>query len=506
MSDKYKISDRLKKNLPQFQQNNKNLDEFLEAAGDFLEKIKEGIEAFDYQKDYEQARLRNVEFFTHEMGIDLPRALPESIKRKILRDIAELNLKQGTNDDLEHTLRLIGFSAEVRNAWLPAPREFRKGYLQDIVTGEKSRYDVDGYVYTNFLYGKEVVKDNGTFFEGYRFSDGLQEDKFENVPILGEKYKELPDNFIPVSKTPYIIVRIDEGDFNVNTGSYVDPDTGEVYEYTFQEEFDLVSEIIRYFTSGGRRPSNLRIVIVVTLQSAFDVIGGFDDTSLEQTLTYNDYGDDVHDDSFSLVETSLEQTFTFNDDGGDIHDDSFSPVDASLEQTFTFNDGDGDIHDDSFSLVEEVTRSSTVMVNNTLIGNKFMSIGEEIPYSAPLIVISSPEIGEGGGEVTPLLNWSLITNNQNFYLNESYPFVPIRALTDLSFAAPIDTDIEVYVTNKHEDPQNETLLNTVNAGDSFNYSFSDSSWGFVKLRPVVPELVDSVPVTFTMNPYNQEVL
>lgn len=456
MSDKKKISDHLKKNLPQFQQNNKNLDEFLEAAGDFLEKIKEGIEAFDYQKDYERTRLQNVEFFTNEMGIDLPRALPENIKRKILRDVAELNIKQGTNDDLEHTLRLIGFSAEVRNAWLPAPRELRKGYLQDVVSGEKSRYDIDGYVYTNFLYGEEVVKENGTFFEGYRFSDGLQEDKIEDIPILGEKYKELPDNLIPVAKTPYIIVRFSEGDFNVNTGSYVDPDTGEVYEYTFQEEFDLVNEIIRYFTREGRRPSNIRIVIVVTLQTVDDDVGNYEDTSFDQETTYNDDG--------------------------------------------------GDIHDDSFAITYQIERPSTVQVENTLIGNDFMSIGEEIPYSDPLIVISAPVVGDSGGEVNQLLNWSLITNNQNVYLNESYPFVPIRALTDLSFTAPPDTDIEVYVTNKHNEPQNETLLSTVISGDPFNYSFSDNSWGFVKFRPVVPNVVDSVPVTFSMNAYDQEEL
>lgn len=303
------LKDYLKKSIPEFQQGNPSLDSYLDAAGDFLNGIKEAIEHFDYSHDYEKGEEFNIEYSLLGQGLNVPRALPLDVKRTIVRDLQEILIKNGTEDSLIQSLRLIGFNAEIRRGWLPSPRNIRKGFIKDPVTGEMKRYDVNKYVYAEMLYGTEKVTENGVFFDGYRYQDTFQENVIENLPILGETYKTFPPNDVAVSKTPYIIVRFEEGDFNVTVEDYVDPETGETYTFSSDEEFRLVNEVIDYFISGQQRPSTVRVIIVVSLQPFEDFLE-FDE-EYSDTHTYNPDGGDEYGDEYETMDDMFVDVRTY---------------------------------------------------------------------------------------------------------------------------------------------------------------------------------------------------
>lgn len=130
------LKNYLKQNIPEFQQGEPHLDSYLDAAGDFLNGTKEAIEHFDYSHDYKRGEFFNVENATRGRGIRLPVGLPDDTRKRLLRDLAEIILKNGTEDGLVHALRLVGFGAEILEGWIPDPESIRAGYYNaDYVSG-----------------------------------------------------------------------------------------------------------------------------------------------------------------------------------------------------------------------------------------------------------------------------------------------------------------------------------------------------------------------------------
>lgn len=421
------LKDYLKKNIPEFQQGNPSLDSYLDAAGEFLEGIKEAIEHFDKSHDYE-SEIFNVQMSLKGKGIDLPKGLPFDAKKLYLRDFTEFNLKNGTEDSLIHSLRMIGFNAEVRRAWLPAPRTLRKGYMYDVTTGDTRRYDLNKFIYTEMLFGTEEVTEDGVFFKGHTYTDIFRENTLENIPIIGERYSGTVEQPFTVSKTPYIIVRFDEGNFNVSVDSYLDPETGEVYNYSTDEGFQLVNEVIDYFLKNGRRPSTVRVIIIVSLQPFEDII-------------------------------------TIEDDYQESH----------------LHDVDPDLNHEEIPLTLEdfFTLQSTYQVNDTAIGTNFI-IGFESPYGDPLTQIQTPNIGVENYQSIIFDNWSDSVFNIPVNLDKSYPNIIVRFNTTVVVENTSSVSISVYVVTTDGV---ETLLDTVAAGLNYSFTTTQVDQHFIRVEP-----------------------
>lgn len=401
------MKEYLKKRLPEFQQQKEDLDGFLDAAGDFLQDAKEAIEHFDFSHDYKKGTQYNVEKYLNDRGLQLPRALPLDVKRTILRDVAEILLKNGTRDGLQHALRLIGFNATVEEGWLPSPRSLRKGFVKNPFTGDLTRYDITKYVYTEMLYGREKVTEDGVFFEGYQYFDTFKKNVIEKLPILGETYKNFPENDIAVSKTPYVIVKFEEGDFNVIVDTYTNPDTGQEYSYSTDEEFALVNEVIDYFIVGGNRPTTLRVIIIVSLQEIEDEI-------------------DVNDHEY------LEQ-HTYNPDGND-----------DLE--------------DVVNLQSLPDKEIGVDVQTTAIGRAPMNIGRPGLFATTLSFTQPPPIGFESGELLEVDMFEAVTTNKT-YTAKNIKF-PLHYLTDVSIGVNLDEVgeyVDVYTERVYNSGEKEYL-------------------------------------------------
>lgn len=332
------LKEQLIKNIPEFQRESPSMKAFVSAVGDYLDDAKEAIEQFDYTYDGTRGTVFNVEQTLKDRGLDIPAGVPEETRRRVLRDAASIFAKIGTFDSLRFALRLTGFKAKVLSGWMPAPRTFRTGFIRNIDTDVVSRYDVNRYLYTELLYGVEEVREDGVFFRGYRYDDYDGDTEYTDIPILGETYENIPDKNYTVAKTPYVIVRIEEGELNASIVSYTDPVTGETYEYSADEEFRVVNEIIRYFLATTFRPTTVRVIIIINIQPISDEI---------------EIVDDLVDDT------------TYTPDGGD-----------DLFDAAAVSEGDFEILSES-------------IIDTTAIGSAKMTIGGVTPFHAPTEIVST---------------------------------------------------------------------------------------------------------------------
>lgn len=291
------IRDTLKNNTPEFLKTYPALVSFLEAAGTFLNETKAEIEDFDYSHDYKKSSKYALNSRLKSVGFEIPPYISEKVSRTILRDAIQAFLRKGTTDSLLWVLKIIGTTPVIRQAWLPSPNEVRRGKKVNLETGDLERYDVDGFTYTDFLYGDAVTKENGTYFRGFEYEDIFEEEAFEDIPIIGEEYKDTPEYMTPVEKMPYVIVRITDQDFNVATEPYVDPETGEEYEYGLPEEYRAVESLIEYFLYNTARPASVRILLVASAQQidesiiaseSFSQIPEHEPTPEQSTVGYSD--------------------------------------------------------------------------------------------------------------------------------------------------------------------------------------------------------------------------
>lgn len=258
-----KIGSILKVNIPEFMQGLEHLDEFLDVSGEVFDDIRSGIDDLRYIKRHDKCQDGMVDINLHELGFVLPVNIELSVKRQVLRDLANIHLRGATEDGIKHLLRVIGIEPTMNKGWLPNPKMVRNGWYRDYFTRDEYRYYPDERVRMDFLYGDTVDTDNGTFFEGYSYWDIDQEEKTKLLPISGEVYTTAGSNGVDnVEATPYLIVRFkDDSIFRVDDVESVDPDTGQVFLYSVNERFILLEEIIRFFLLGDNRSTTMRIIV-----------------------------------------------------------------------------------------------------------------------------------------------------------------------------------------------------------------------------------------------------
>lgn len=438
------LANYLKRCIPEFQQREDTpLARYLEVSGEFLGDFKEAIEQFDHHREWRKGSELSIDMSNKQRGFTLPSNMALKTKRIFLRDVAEVIKRNGTEDGLIHALKMIGYEADVRSAWIPCAERLDEGYLVDVQTGEEKYHDIKRDSYWQFLYGDEVVTDNGVYFSGFRYyDDPLQNNKIENIPITGEYYEEYQPHNRSVTKSPYFAVRLKNGEFNVDVAEYTNPITGKTYKYSNDEEFQLVNEIVEYFIKTGYRATTIRAIIVAFLQQ-------FDDT-------------------FYISENFIELT-EYVPDGGD-----------NLSDTST--------------ICENGISASRVFVVGDIGSN--MVVGSEIPYESPLSIIKPLPIGMDSDYVNEKKFWNEFTNKFSLNLSRQYPDFLVRFNTDIKISNTSYTDISVYV--------NGELLTVVGAGSNFGYR-TDHIAHKIKLTP--SQFIDEViSVTFDFAKVNQDLV
>lgn len=388
------IGNLLKKNIPEFQQGSPQLDSYLDAAGEFLDGTKEAIENIDNIHDYKNSTPYFFENTLKDRGYAIPSRIREDTKRRVLRDLAEIHKKNGTLEGIIHAVRMAGLTPEIRVGWIPSPRAIRQGRIIDPVTREERPYDINRYVYTDLLYGDVISTEDGVFFEGYRYEDNFNEDKIGPLAIFGERYAKTPDNPVPVAKSPYIIVKFQEGNKTIVVDPVVDPETGEIFEYSISEEFQLINDSLKYFLVENNRPTTMRIIIIVSLQP------------VEEELVISDSYTDAHE---------------YNPDGGD---------DLTSERV----------------IVDTVSGNGVVDGSAIVIGSTNI-IGTPSPYASRHSAINI-NIADDYTAIPEVYEWAECISRTFHNVGETPFLIPMRGETYLWFVAPA-TDTVIVKGHKY---------------------------------------------------------
>lgn len=253
----------LKVNIPEFMQGLTELDAYLDVSGEVLDDVKRDIHALSDMKHYRKTEDGLVDINLHEMGFEIPTNVKLSVKRQVLRDLAQIHMRRGTEDGITHLMRIIGIDTEINRGWLLNPNLAKKGKHRDYFTRNITRVDPNERTYMDFLYGDVLDHADGTFFEGYTYWDIKKEKKTDRIPIYGEVYEHVGSlGEDTVGSTPYLTIRFDSEDiFLVDGEQSVDPNTGEVFQYSVSERFALLEDIIKFFLIGEYRPTTMRIVV-----------------------------------------------------------------------------------------------------------------------------------------------------------------------------------------------------------------------------------------------------
>lgn len=403
------IGNLLKKNIPEFQQGSPQLDSYLESAGEFLDGTKEAIENIDHIHDYKDSTPFFFENTLKDRGYAVPSRIREDVKRRVLRDLAEIHRKNGTLEGIVHAVRMAGLTPEIRVGWLPSPRAVRLGSIVDPVSRIERPYDITRYVYTDLLYGDVVSTPDGVIFEGYRYNDILEEEKIGPLPIFGERYEKTPSNPVSVAKTPYIIVKFQEGNKTIVSDPVVDPETGEIYEYSISEEFQLITDALKYFLLENNRATTMRIIIIVSLQP------------IEEYLEVDD---------------EFDQTTTYNPDGGDDKFETMNVSDASTEV-------------------------GTISGYEVVVGSGAF-IGPNTPLTSRWFMVSQLIIGGVNDDLTEI-NAAPENIGVTYHTRGDSVFnFPLRAVCEFTLTPPVN--VEVFGV-KGEDYGNRELIETITSGE-----------------------------------------
>lgn len=426
------IKDYLKNNIPEFQQGESALSAFLEASGQFLDEIKEAIEQGSYSHNWDKGTMFNVENSTLDRGIRLPIGTGSDNKRKFLRDISEIILKNGTRDSMEHALKMIGLDATVHQAWLQNPKELEQGIVKDIKTGQISDANVGNFFFLDFVYGDEyVAADGATVFKGRPYTEiNLDEDTISGIPIVGEVYKEVPKTFDTVSKTPYVAVVVESGDFTSHVGEYFSEETGKWYAYSQSEELELLGELVKYFLEDKRRPTTVRYLIIISSQNideTIDILEEFEQTGYAEPLI-EEFSDDI------IIHERLCKSgsmYVGTDIGvGNFFIGKQTPV--SLEIGLSKRPRVGELGDEFI---------------NTEVGESVHRIGAQSPLLVPYSIVGTPHIG-AGSKVTLLeeTNWEEVNSSRRVYSNKKFTTIVLRPYTNIEFTnIGINSDVAISV-------------------------------------------------------------
>lgn len=298
-----KFKDLLPKRIPEFKQDDNELKDYLEVAGELFDEFADAIRDFDTYQDAAKVSELRLRDLAMQFAIKFPRNLNIELQRIIIRDLEAIYQKQGTIDVVHWIFRLIGWDVTLENAWVLNPEYYdpkvMEQYGLDDYGGEKTAPTMTNFYsrdYRAFLLGEDLTFDNGTYFRGRKFFD--LKDSFLKNEIVGEYYEQHNKTRTPdkVMATPYLFIRVSEETYNIFTSPYEDPDTGEVFDYTEVEFFNIVKNIFDFFLFDAMRPTHVRVVIIVAPQFLKDEI------VIEDPLVENWWSDPLELDDLGLID------------------------------------------------------------------------------------------------------------------------------------------------------------------------------------------------------------
>jgi len=430
------IADILNSNIPDYLQNRDNLVSYLNSVGIFLDETRQKIINFDFSRDYEFGVPYTIKQSLESFGFEIPPLLAEDLRRIILRDAVESFIKTGTEDSILWVLRVIGLEPEIRYAWLPSAREVRKGYMIDPVTKNRIPYHPDQFTHTQLLYGDAVAGADGVYFEGYSYSDFEEETKFGPYPILGELYETVPDEEeMAVAKTPYVVVRVQSDGYNTVTDPYIGDD-GIEYEYSEQEAFKVVNDLLEYFLFKASRPVTVKVIIIVALQI-------------------------------------LSESIAFSDDL-DISENDPPPHDITDDSTVGF--------------MEECNASGLVNVQSVDVGEIGAMIGDQPPFVSQLSVMENPiTIGEAFLENEVYFpNWK-VQESQHYMdisTGESSAII-LKALSEVEIFPSYGVTLEVRAYENNTTDDYDVIATVSGHGQIFLFKNS-GNYHYLKLKQMTP--------------------
>lgn len=263
--------------IPEYLQEDSNLKEYLEVAGELFDEIAYTIDDLENVWDYEKTEIDRLRALARQFALEFPRNIDEELQRSIVRDLHAIYQKSGTFPLVEWIFRLIGWDVTFENAWLLNPERYDPRIkevfeLDDYNPSKKSEiivtdYDQDDY--REFLVGEVINDGNGNYFKGKRFFEANI--TFPKQEIVGEVYGDdktrTPDK---VGATPYFFIEVSEEDYNIFISDYEDPETGIVYQYTQSEFFNVIRNIFDLFLYDDLRPTHVRVIGVFTVQTVDD--------------------------------------------------------------------------------------------------------------------------------------------------------------------------------------------------------------------------------------------
>ena len=441
----------LKTHTPEFINDSDAYSSFSDAAGDFFDDTKKYIENFDNHRDWKDGSMFNTEHALLGRGVNLPTVLKDEVKRKFLRDISHVFLKNGTYDSLRHALSIAGFDVEIYDGWVQNPKDLERGVIKDILSQDERPANITKFFFVDLLYGKEYVSEDGVFFQGNTYFDIDEEPSITNIPIIGETYSGIPATRDSVMKSPYVVVRLKSGTFNSDITEYYSEETGKTYSFSAGEEVEMATAIIRYFISTGDRPTTLRYLVVIQSQQV--------------------------DDEFSIQE-EYDETHIYNPDG----------LDDMVEESV---------------MTDEIIKPATVTIPSITVGDSIL-VGTESPFRSPLSLLGIFNIGEGTGVFNEITTWAEKSYNFNVYMDSYYPYIPVRALTTVSFTNNTGTPIQVFYANDDVlGVKTDVLIETVSNTESFVFQTTHEHQ---YLKIVQDSLVNShITLHFELPAFEQEV-
>lgn len=110
--------DLLPQRIPEFQQGDNRLKEYLEAAGELFDEYVAEIESFDDYRDAAKAPEKRLQQLASQFAFTFPRNLNPELQRAVIRDLQSIYQKMGTMDLINWIFRLIGWDVEIEEAWV----------------------------------------------------------------------------------------------------------------------------------------------------------------------------------------------------------------------------------------------------------------------------------------------------------------------------------------------------------------------------------------------------
>ena len=265
-----KIEKQIINNLPDHVAKEELANQLFTAIGQLLDEMREEIDNFKDYNNYQKIESSRFNDLAATFGLNFPRNLDEDTRRILIRDIIAVYRTKGTEQAIRYVFRLIGWEVDIDYIWIDRSKRLAE------------------FIYpSDYLFGDEEVFEDGT----YAVIRDESSQSLGKVRIYGETYPIGADySSIEVIKTPYIRVLIRAEDYNLFTGDTIGED-GTIYSYTETEEFEIVQNIVDFFSDRGR-PANVAIIELVTPFNIDDEVsyplynqGNYDDTNGSTTDT-----------------------------------------------------------------------------------------------------------------------------------------------------------------------------------------------------------------------------